>query len=197
MVLCLALAAAVAVVAWPEPDAAPQPAPVRGVVPEVQRAAWIDVTRAGDVGKPGVGRSVMGQVMMHQEARTSGPSPDSLRFRFDAPVEITGVMVSVDISGPTLVEVAAGVNVEGPYGISDGHFDPDRENLTRFAGRDWLIHTSDSNGGAPSKIDEQVTLPVPVELAAGDWIAVDGWVGNESTEPTRVSPEVIVFYRWV
>lgn len=135
----------------------------------------------------------MGQLVLNQDARTAGPSPDSLRFRFDAPVEITGVVISVDISGPRLVEVVAGVNVEHPYGIEapgDGRHQP-------FTGRGWLLHTSDANDGGSSKIDEQVTLPVPVTLEPGDWVAIDAWIGNTLTEPTNVSPEVILFYRWL
>lgn len=166
--------------------------PVRTVRQVAAEPVWLDVRSTDDTGKAGTGRSVMGQLVLEQAPRTSGPSPDSLRFRFDAPVEITGVLISVDIWGPSLVEVVAGVNVEHPYGIASSG-----EGGQKFAGRDWLLHTSDSNDGGPSKIDEQIVLPVPVELAAGDWVAVDVWLGNHTTTVQGVSPEVILFYRWL
>jgi hypothetical protein len=174
------------------PDGNASPAPMASVYPTAD-PHWVDVHLADDVGKPGASRSVMGQLTVRQAPYTSGPSADSLRFRFDAPVEVTGILVSIDISGPHLVELVAGINLDAPYGVEEAATGRSQT----FVGRDWLIHTSDSNGGRPSKIDEHITLPTPVELAAGDWIAADTWLGNLTGIEQSVSPEVIVFYRWL
>lgn len=174
-------------------QADPAPPSMRTVLTPTPDPYWLDVNPTEDAGKPGTARSVMGQLILSQEPRTSGPSPDSLRFRFGAPVEVTGVVISVDIHGPQLVEVVASVNAEHPYGIEapgDGRNQP-------FVARDWLLHTSDANDGGPSKIDEQISLPEPVELAAGDWVGISAWLGNTTITEQAVSPEVIVFYRWL
>ena len=94
------------------------------------------VIQADDAGKPGTTRGVMGQLRFNQEARTTGPSPDVLEVRFDQPARILGVDVSVDIVGLPLVEVAVGIDPDATYGLG---------------ARDWLIHTSDQNGGQPTR----------------------------------------------
>lgn len=142
--------------------------------------------------EPGEGvRTEMGQLVQTQEPHTSGPSPESLRFRFTQPGQILGVSISVDIDGPELVEHVIGINVPHPYGISEDHQDGEP-----FEGDGWLLHVSDANGGQPSKIDEQLMLPHPVDMEAGDYISVDAWIGNQLPVPAGASPEVIVFYRY-
>jgi hypothetical protein len=170
-----------------------QPAPVASAVQPVADPLTIDVRRADDEGKPGDLRSVMGQRTMYQAPRTSGPSPDTLRFRFDAPVEVVGMMLSVDISGPELVEFAVGVNTPAPYGLVEPGDHLHRE----FIARDWLMHVSDANGGRPSKIDEAVWFPGSgFALDAGEYLALDAWLLNQHEAPRAVSPEWIVYYRW-
>lgn len=136
-------------------------------------------------------RSVMVQRVMYQEARTTGPSPDRLRVTFDAPVVILGVLLSVDIDGPALVEFAVGIDPPAPYGLVE----PGEGDHREFTARDWLLHASDSNGGRPSKIDEQAWYPGGFPLALGEAVILDAWLGNQLGYRTGVSPEMIVFYR--
>lgn len=55
-------------------------------------------------------QSAMAQLEFRQSPRTTGVSPDTLRFRFDAPVDVQGVLISADIGpgGLALVEFAVG-----------------------------------------------------------------------------------------
>ena len=101
-----------------------------------EKPADLPVMQADDEGKPGTLRSVMGQRIQYQEPRTSGPSPDTLRFVFDRPARIVGVTISVDL-WPTfdLAEWAVGINAAAPYGLVDEGTDDHR----RFEARDWLL----------------------------------------------------------
>ncbi len=112
--------------------------------------------QAGGVGM----QSVMGQGTFRQHARTTGVSRDTLRFTFDRPVEVVGVLVSVDIRGMSITEVVVGINQPVAYGLEADA---------------WLIHTSDASDG-PSKIDEQAWFPVPFEVGPDDYIGVGGVV---------------------
>jgi hypothetical protein len=136
-VLAVLVLVAAAVVPAPPMTAVPQPEP---------NPLTIDVRRGDDEGTPGDLRSVMGQRYMAVPGRTTGPSADSLWFRFDAPARIVGMHLSVDIHGPEIVEFAVGINTPVPYGLVEPGIRDHRE----FVARDWLFHASDSNGGQPS-----------------------------------------------
>lgn len=133
--------------------------------------------------RPGL-RSIMGQLTFRQDARTTGVSPDTLRFRFDEPVRIMGVMVSADIGGRglELVEFAVGINQPVAYGTE---------------GPDWLIHVSDANEQRASKIDEHVWFPGGFYIGPDDFVGIGAWLYNGQTTEQSVSPEVIIYYEWV
>lgn len=174
------------------PPAEPPPEMTSRPTPPVH-AHVLPVARAADVSKPGELRSFMGQWVLAQDARTSGPSPDSLRFTFDAPAHIVGIVVSVDISGMPLVEVVAGINTPAPYGIVEPGSTVHRD----FVARDWLLHTSNANDGGPTHIDEQAWFPAGgFAVEPGDYVAIEAWLGNTAMQQRGVSPEVIVFYTW-
>lgn len=123
-------------------------------------------------------QAVMGQTLFHQPARTTGVSPDTLRFTFDKDVELVGILVSADIRNLALVEFAVGVNQPIAY---DPH------------GAGWLFHVSDASDG-PSKIDEHIWLPQPVTLSPNDYLSVGAWIWNGTDSEQAVSPEVIVYF---
>jgi hypothetical protein len=156
-----------------------------GVVQRVevdQRPIFRDVHRVDDAGKPGTTRSVLQYALLRQDPRTTGVSPDTLRFRFDAPAVVLGVGVSVDIWGPKLTEVVVGINQVVPYGTE---------------ARDWLIHTSDATDG-PSKIDERAWFGEDgFVVEAGDYVGVGAWLLNDTDRMQGITPEVIVYYRWL
>lgn len=162
--------------------------PVALVIPTVPAPLVIEVAPDGRTGT----QSVMGQRVMYQEPRTSGPSADRLAFHFTQPAQIMGVLVSVDIAGPQLVELVVDINPEGVYGVKpelDGDHRP-------FSADGWLLHVSDVNTGA-SKIDESIWFGADgPSVQAGDVVAVDSWLGNERMTREGISPEIIVFYRW-
>lgn len=188
LVLALALAAGVAVLVWPGPGADPQPAPEQVTRPEppYRDVEWFEVTSADDNEKAGVNRSVMVQHMLTIDPHTCGVSGDQLRVRFDQPVEVTGVDISVDIGGPLeLVEVMASANGEAGYDR-----DADRTG-------DPLAHTSWAPvNGAPRAIDKTTILPAPISVPAGGFVTIGAWLCGGTGQP-RVSPEVILHYRWI
>lgn len=150
----------------------------------------ITISRADDADKLGSLRSVMGQRIQSQEPRTSGPSPDTLRFVFDAPARIVGVRISVDVWRPlTLAEWAIGINAATPYGLVEAGTHEHRE----FVARDWLLHVSSTG----DSIDQQAWFGEGFEVGAGDAVTVDAWLQNSGTELAGLSPEVIVYYEWL
>lgn len=177
----LAVAAWLAVVVVAIAAVSLQPPPMQTILDVTPARVQRSVLPADDTGKPGTMRSVMGQSLLWQRGRTTGPSPDVLSFEFDAPARILGINVSVDVAGLDIVEVAAGIEVEGTYGLD---------------ARDWLLHTSDSNGGQPSKIDEAAWFGEGFDVEAGESVDVVAWLYNSHRGDVAVSPEVIVYYRW-
>lgn len=147
-----------------------------GGTPTMQPVAR-QVSRANDTGKAGQMRSVMGQHRFSIAAATSAPSPDRLDFRFDAPAEILGVLVSVDDRNLAMTEMAVGIDAH-TYGIH---------------ARDWLIHTSATG----KDTDEQVWFAEPFIVGPDNAVSVVAWLYNEQQAETWVSPEVIVYYRWI
>jgi hypothetical protein len=50
----------------------------------------------------------------------------------------------------------------------------------------------------PGAIDETVSLPPGVQVDAGDFVGISGWMGGVGEgDPLRVSPEIVVLYRWL
>ena len=144
---------------------------------------------AGRRWQRGLVRGVMGWRFFEYPASQDGESMDELRFQFTRPAEILQVDVSVDVNDPrlTLVEFAVGVNGRR-YGFSDGEFD-------RAA--DWLAHVSWS-GVPPDEMDETTRLPADVIVGRGDELTVGAYMGGTGGgDPLRVSPEVVVLYRWL
>ena len=91
--------------------------------PDVPRIHTVTVSPEDDVGRGGAVHGVMGWRYFEIPAGESGPSRNELRFRFTAPAEIRQLDVSVDIGDPrvTLVELAAGINLEG-YAFEEEQF---------------------------------------------------------------------------
>jgi hypothetical protein len=149
----------------------------------------IRVSPQDDVGKSGVVHGVMGWRFFEYPPGGHGESGDELRFLFTRPAEIRQVDISVDLNDPrlTLVEFAIGIKSER-YGFSSGVFD---------RGADWLMHISWS-GASPDEIDETAQLPDGVIVGRGEYLNVGAYLGGVGTgDPLRVSPEVVVLYRWL
>ena len=162
-------------------------------VPAEPTVKTIVIDPIDDEGKAGSVRGVMGQKYFEAPIEGgSSPSENGLRFEFTAPAELLGLDLSIDINDPrmTLAEFAVGVNPEEGWGWDGQAFD-------RRA--DWLMMTSWSNRPLhPGQIDETITLPEGVEVGAGDFIGLVGWLGGSGTGgPLRVSPELVVLYRWL
>ena len=152
-----------------------------------QRIKTFVVDPADDAAKSGSVHGIMGWRFFEIPAGTTDPSDRQLRFKFTAPAEIRQIDVSVDIGDPrlTLVEFAVGINTFAGYGLSRA--------------TDWLLHTSWSRMSADAgRIDETAVLPRGVEVDAGDSVGVVAWLGGRGRgDPLRVSPEVVVLYRWL
>jgi hypothetical protein len=149
----------------------------------------IRVSPRADARKAGAVHGVMGWRYFEFPAGDHGESNDELRFAFARPAEILQVDVSVDVSDSRLrlVELAVGINATG-YGFSDGEFD---------RGTDWLAHVSWA-GRAPDEMEETTRLPEGVHVRSGDYVGVGAYLGGTgSGDPLRVSPEVVILYRWI
>lgn len=121
------------------------------------------------------------QKHFNQEGYTSGRSPDELSVKFSDPVEVHGILMSVDCWKSTrLVEFAAGINQKPAY-------------QTKGPG-DMLIHASFATNHEAGKIDEQVWFPKPFLLSPSDSINIGAWIQNVSPKKQGVSPEIIVYY---
>lgn len=148
----------------------------------------VEVSRSDDSQKTSPHHGVLLQAIFEQEPWSSGPSAQAIHLGFDAPVEILGLAISVDIGGAmTLVEFSAGINAR-EYGD-----DPSV---------DWLLHTSYSEDPyrfAHGNTDEQVWFGPGqgFEMDADDHLGVAAWLQNASGGFNAVSPEVIVWYRWL
>jgi len=147
----------------------------------------IEVDPADDAGKAGTVHGVMGWRFFEIPPSSFAPSDDELRFVFGAPAQILQVDISVDIADPraTLLEFAAGINATHGYG--------------QYRSADWLMHVSRfRDPRTPGEIDETVVLPEGVEVAAGDFVGIVAYMGGVGGgDPVRVSPEVVVLYRWL
>lgn len=156
-------------------------------VPDEHNIESFTANPLSDADKASSIHGAMLQTILTQDARTTGTSPESIHLTFEAPAEIVGIAVSVDISSDmSIVEVAAGINDERGYGQS------------RTA--DWLIHTSYAASDIRSgKIDESVWYGSGEGFAvkAGDHVAVGAWLSNVATNASGISPEVVVYYRWL
>lgn len=148
----------------------------------------VEVNRNDDRRKTSTQHGVLLQGVFEQEPWSSGPSPQAIHLSFDAPVEILGLAISVDIGGAmTLVEFSAGIGAR-QYGNDQGV--------------DWLLHTSYSED--PYRFDhghtdEQVWFGPDQGFAmdADDHLGVTAWLQNASHGYNAVSPEVVVWYRWL
>lgn len=139
---------------------------------------------ADDRGKSGTVRGVMGWRDFEVPVGTWQVSEDHLRFQFLAPAEILQIDVSVDINDRRahLVEFVAGINVP-------------TYNPHSRAG-DVFMHVSWSESSR-SQIDETVQLPEGAAVEAGDYVGVSAYMGGAGAgDPIRVSPEIVVLYRW-
>lgn len=124
------------------------------------------------------------QLPFSQDAYISGQSPDELSIRFDVPVDIRGILVSVDCWKSTrLVEFAAGINQKPAYSTNSES--------------DMLMHTSFATNSEAGKIDEQAFFPTPFRLSPDDRINIGAWIQNISGKKQIVSPKIIVYYNWV
>lgn len=119
-------------------------------------------------------QSAIGQLIFRQDPRTTGVSPDTIHFRFTEPVDVYGVLVSVDVHGLEIVEFAVGLNEPVAYATTG----------------EWLIHTSSTG----DSIDEHVWFPVPYEVGPDDYLNVGAWLYNGSEVEQSASPEVIVYF---
>lgn len=149
----------------------------------------VAVSRSDDTDKSSEVHGVIVQEILNQQPRSSGFSQDAIHVNFDAPVEIVGVAVSVDIgTSMELVEVSAGINSQRGYGKAHT--------------ADWLIHTSyagDPWSSAGGKIDEQVWFGPGdgFRVCPDDFVGVGAWLQNQGQVVDGVSPEVLFYYRWV
>ncbi|MBI4412352.1 MAG: hypothetical protein HY541_07710 [Deltaproteobacteria bacterium] len=116
-----------------------------------------------------------------QKGSTSGRSPDELSVTFSDPVEIHGILMSIDCWKSTrLVEFAAGINQKPAYQTKG-------EN-------EMLMHVSFATSHEAGKIDEQVWFPKPFLMGPSDSLNIGAWIQNVSSKKQSVSPEIIVYY---
>lgn len=145
------------------------------------------VSKSRDAGKNSPSHGAIGYGLLSMPAQSHGISPDTIRFEFDAPAQILGVMVSVDINAKqTLVEVSGAIGDDIGYGVN--------------ADADWLIHTSHaSDGDRSGSIDEHVMFAPSVApvVEAGEPVSFGAWIVNRRTARDGVVPEIIVYYRWL
>jgi hypothetical protein len=119
-----------------------------------------------------------------QSPATHGRSVDELRFVFDRPARVLGVLISVDIGQLTLVEFAVGIDNSPGYGSS-------RE-------ANWLLHVSyRAEPGQVGSIDEHVILPDGFEVEPGQFIGVGAWLNNGRSTVSSVFPEILIYYEWI
>lgn len=175
---------ALAVVEEDSGSASPRPPQVTRADPGYQDVEWFDIRQADDADKPGDRHSALGHRAFTMSDFTCGRSGDELRFRFDAPAQVIGVDLSVDLGGSMeLVEVMVAAHGETGYHEEDRSTDP-------------LLHAGYVQGDGSPNIEETVMLPYGVDLAAGDHITVGAWLCSTGVDQ-EVHPEVIVFYRWL
>lgn len=123
------------------------------------------------------------QSTFSQERYTSGVSPDEMSIRFDQPVEIHGLLMSVDCWKSTrLVELAAGINQKPAYQANS------KNNM--------LMHVSFATNNQAGKIDEHIWFPKPFVLTPQDSLNIGAWIQNVSRKKQTISPEIIVYYSW-
>jgi hypothetical protein len=151
------------------------------------RIKTMRVDPSGDLDKAGSVHGVMAWRFFEVPVAPSERCEEELRFKFTAPARILQIDLSIDINDPrlNLVEFAAGINSTEGYG--------------QYRSADWLMQASWSRRPlTPGEIDETVTLPPGVEVARGDFVGITCWMGGVGRgDPLRVSPEVIVLYRWL
>lgn len=112
-------------------------------------------------------------------AYTSGPSADVGRVTFDGPVDILGILISVDITdGVGLYEILVGKNMETWESNTVG----------------GLFQLSYQDMGT-GRLDDHIWFPEPYPLDDDDWLAVVAWMYNRTDREAIVHPEVIVYYR--
>lgn len=124
------------------------------------------------------------QEEFHQEAKTSGRSSDELSLSFDGDVEIYGLLFSIDCWKSTrLVEFAAGIDAKPAYQINGD--------------QPMLFHVTFATNNTAGSIDEHIWFPEPFHLESTQKINIGAWIQNISSKSQSVSPEIIVYYKWV
>ena len=153
--------------------------------PGYQQLKIVEISRRNDAGKPGPTRSTLQYVGLSQLGNTQGRSPDELRLAFDSDARILGVHVSIDVPPAfNVVEIMVGINNNPGYSPN--------------IDADFLLHVSYANStGTSGNLDETIWIPGGIELSAGDFVGVGGWIGTHAPEPVTVFPEIIVFYQWI
>jgi len=149
------------------------------------------ISKNSDRDKPGDVHSRIFSVTFTIGSMISGISPDVLRVTFDQRAEIVGVLISVDHTDPhvTLAEFEARTNVENSGYGNEGMYDA-------------LIHTSFAckpNYNCYGKTDEHIWFGKNsgIEVGSDDWITFGSWMLNIGNDKATVSPEFIVWYRWI
>ncbi|EKD42572.1 MAG: hypothetical protein ACD_73C00100G0004 [uncultured bacterium] len=121
------------------------------------------------------------QHIFHQEARTSGRSPDVLTVAFNQDVQIYGILFSVDCWKDTrLVEFMAGINQQPAYNTQTDN--------------DVFFHATFAANDSAGKIDEHVFFPQPILLKSSDKINIGAWIQNNADKISGVSPEIVIYY---
>ncbi len=168
---------------YPEWELRYRNAQVKNVPPPAQfNIKTIEVTKEGSPSPTLHSRLV--QHLFSQAGSSTGPSPDELSLKFSAPVDIQGILMSVDCWKSTrLVEFAAGINNKPAYQANGP--------------TDMLLHVSFATNLEAGKIDEQVWFPKPFRMNPEDSLNIGAWIENVSPNPQNVSPEIIVYYTWV
>lgn len=161
------------------------------VIPQKYNIVRIPIRKADDQKKYGDVHSRIASGGFSIKRRTSGISPDVVRFVFDKRAEIIGILVSIDYSNSdvTLFEFEARINVPNS---GYGNADPS----------DALIHTSyvcPSWEYCNRHTDEHIWFGENsgIEVGPREWISFGAWMTNENTSNVEVDPEFIVWYRWL
>ena len=162
----------------------------QGVIPQQFNVDEILVKKIDDKEKDGTTHSRIFQNYFEIDGWTSGISPNVTRLIFEKKVEIVGILVSVDHTNGnmSLAEFEARINaINSGYGYGEN--------------RNALIHTSFAGDRITNygKTDEHIWFGKNsgIEVAADNWISFGAWLANEELNKSGLSPEFIVWYRWL
>lgn len=147
----------------------------------------LSIRQQEDRDKSGEAHSRLFYKIFHQRPRQCGNSYNIVHINFDNKAEILGFLISIDWSDSyiALGEFMAGINNEHGYGLTND---------------DIIIHTSYSPEiGTKNDQDRFVWFGSNEGFVVSpeDFIGIGAWLCNVGKRRGGVSPEFIIYYRWL